>query len=277
MVATVDVGAVLLDAGKRLLTGALTGFTAIGPVKFRIGDTAGFTPDKTDTDIRGNLVFEGLSGLTQTRRIADDTVRYTLVITEEFGPFDIGNIVLFCSHADAEAEPMVSVVLPFKVRKNAGNVDLGDSLDVPTPGNRFVINITIQHSVEGSNVTVNVTDPQFSSLPFYATRYDIPAYQLNPWNQFVVHNDDRIGTPTLVTKRSDGSYWGIPFWQNFRSSKFGIFDGGVAGDGRAADNFGYAWGNFYLTIDSLYDGALGGSNYNDPPSSYVGVVGGAAY
>lgn len=277
MVDTVDVGAVLLDSGKRLITGALTGFTAIGPVKFRVGDLAGFTPDKTDTDIRGTLVFEGLAGLTQVRRIADDTVRYTLVITEQHGPFDMGNVVLFCSHADAEPSPMVSVVFPFKVRKNAGNVDLGDSLDVPTPGNRFTINITIKHSVEGEVVTVNVTDPQFSSLPFYATRYDIPAYALNPWGQFVVHNDDRIGTPTLVTKRSDGSYWGVPFWQNFRSPKFGIIDGGVAGDGRAADNLGYAWGNFYLTPEDLYDSALGGSGYTANPSSYVGVVGGASY
>lgn len=273
-----DVSAILLQSGKKLITGALTGFTAIGPVKFRVGSLAGFEPDKLDTDIRGPLVFEGLAGLIQARQTADDTVRYTLTITEKFGPFDIGNIVLFASLGDGVEKALVSVVLPFSVKKYPADPDLGTTQPFPVPGSRFIVNITIKHSIDGDAVSVVVVPPEFSSLAYFDTEMTVPPSLVNPYSQFVIHNDSRTNTPTLGSKRADGSYWGIPFWQNLRSPKYGVIDGGRTGDGHKAEQGSFAWGYFYLTPDFDLSGQLGGTGYNqDNDLGYVDIVGGSPY
>lgn len=273
-----DVLATLLDSGKFLLTGALTGFTALAPVKFRVGDLAGFTPDKGDSDIRGSLVFEGLSGLIQARQTAVDTVRYTLTITEAFGPFDIGNIVLFASLGDGVAKPFVSVVSPIRIKKKRSDPDVGATQPYPTPGSRFTINITIRHSIEGDDIVVEVVNPEFSSLPYFDTELNIPSSLVNPWSQFVIHNDTRVNTPVLASKRADGSYWGIPFWQNLRDPKFGTIDGGTVGDAHRLDQGSFLWGYYYLTPNDLLTGLVGGTGYiQDNALGYVDIVGGQAY
>lgn len=272
-----DVKAILLNNGKRLLTGALTGFSAITPAKFRIGERAGFEPENTAVDVQGALVFEGLAGLMQVRRIADDTVRYTMMITENYGPFNIGNLVLYCAGADGVEQAMVHVVLPFTVRKELATPDLANPTPYPTPGSRFTINVTIRHSLEGDDIVVEVVNPEYSALPYYPTEQEIPASAINPWPQFVIHADTRIQTPTLVAKRSDGSYWGVPFWQNLRSPKFGVIDGGMVGDGHLGEFGSFLWGYYYLTPNSQLNGQVGGAGYITDLSGYMATVGGMEY
>lgn len=275
---TADVKGLLLNDGKRLITGVLTGFSPIGPVKFRVGSTAGFTPNPNAVNVTGPLVFEGLTGLIQTRRIADDTVRYTMTIPESYGPFMIGNIVLYCAHVDNAPQALVQVILPFQVKKEKSNPDLANASPFPTPGNRFTINVTIRHSIESEEVTVEVINPEYSQLAYFDTQLEVPAPPLNPWGQFVVHRDTRMETPTLITKRSDGTYWGVPFWQNFRSPKFGVIDGGNTGDNHLGEPGSFLWGYFYLTPNSVLKGQIGGAGYiQDNNLGFTGTVGGESY
>ena len=273
-----DVRAVVLNEGKTLVSGALAGFFAYGPTRFRVGTAAGFEPSSGDTDVRGRVVFTGLSGLIQRRKIAEDTVRYTLTITEKYGPFDIGNIVLFASAGDGPEKALISVVLPFTVKKEPSDPNLTASNPYPIPGSRFIVNITVKHTLDGGEAIVEIKNPNFSSLPYFDTEFSVPPALTNPYQQFTVHNDTRIDTPTLVTKRIDGSYWGIPFWQNYRSPKYGVIDGGVDGDDYTTEQGNFAWGYFYLTPDEVLDGQLGGSGYvQDNTLGYATVVGGASY
>lgn len=273
-----DVKAVLLNSGKNLITGNLTGFTALGPTEFRIGNQAGFVPLKTETGPRGAMVFAGKSGLIQSRRLAEDTVRYTMTITEKYGPFDIGNIVMYASHADGMQRALFMVVLPFKVAKKVADPDAGSANPFPTPGSRFTINVTIKHSIEADDIIVEVIDPQFSSLPYFDTQFSVPPSITNPYATFVIHNDTRVNTPVLATKRGTGDYWGIPFFQNLRSPKFGVIDGGEMGDDHKEDQGSFAWGYFYLTPNDLLDGKIGGTGYiQDNDLGYVDVVGGVPY
>lgn len=273
-----DVESILLTAGKPLATGALAGFSAFGPTKFRVGAAANFAPNAAATDIRGSLVFEGKSGLMQTRMVAADTVRYTLTIPENYGPFDIGNVVMYASAADGKELPVVHVILPFAVSKMNANVDLDSASPYPIPGSRFVINITIKHSMESEIVKVQVISPNFSSLPTFDTQMNLPPSAVNPWQQAVIQNDTRLNTPTLISKAADGDYWGIPFWQNLRSPKYGVISGGSVGDGHKEDNSHYLFGYYYLTLNSDLAGILGGTGYKqDNDLGFVGVVGGVPY
>lgn len=278
--ATADVDAILLNDGKRLITGVFTGFTPMAPIKFRVGNAAGFATNPNAINISGSTVFEGGAALIQVRRIYDDTVRYTLIIPESVGPMEIGNIILYAAHADNVDAPnaLVQVVLPFRVKKEVSSPDLGNPNPFPSPGNRFVINITIRHSIEGDDVVVTVLNPEYSSLPSFPTQLDVPAAAINPWNQFVINLDDRTKTPTLVHKRSDGQYWGVPFWQNLRDPKFGVIDGGNTGDQHLPGNGSFLWGYFYTTPNNVLKGQIGGSGYiQDNNLGYVGTIGGLSY
>lgn len=272
-----DTKAVLLNVGKRLITGALTGFSPIGPHSFRVGDSAGYEPSPNDTEIDGDEVFIGFAGLMQARRIAEDTVRYTLTIPESKGPFSIGNIVMYGTHYDNEPTPFIKVVLPFKVVKRVSNPDLSNPNPFPEPGNRFVVNITLKHSIAETTVNVTVTPQTFAGLPYYDTSLSVPPPLLNPYNQYVIHNHFNTNSPTIVVKAADGQSWGIAYMQNVRSPKFGIIDGGNGGDNHLASNYAYAWGQFYLTPNEYYSGQVGGSSYTDPNDSFMGTVGGLPY
>lgn len=267
----------LLNEGKRLITGALTGFTPIGPSYFKIGNTAGFTANKEHTDITGTLVYTGLSGLIQSRRIRDDTVRYTMTIPEDAGPFDIGNIMLWMSHADNTPAPVASIVLPSLVAKLPGAINLENSTPFPTPGTRFVIALTIKHTVDELDAEVEIIVPEFSSLAFYASENDVPPPLDNPWLQFVVMQDSRTDRPALVSKKDSNSYWGIPFFTNLRHPYFGVLDGGQVGDGRKGSTHGWIWGRYFTTLTADYDGQIGGSNFANPGSGYMGTVGGLGF
>lgn len=273
-----DVKAILLNSGKRLITGSLTGFSAIGPTRFKVGDVAALDLDADDTTVNGSVVFEGLSGLIQARRIADDTVRYTMVIPESYGPFKIGNVVMWASHSTGEEFPLVKVMLPFTVTKIVSDPDVGSQQPMPVPGNRFTINVTIKHSIDSDSVTVEVINPDFASLAFFDNETNVPPPAMNPFFNFVVNYDTRTGTPALVSQKGDGTQWGIPFWKNLRDPKFAVIDGGVTGDGRKNDEASFLWGYFYTTPNELLNGTIGGSGYiQDDQYGYVENVGGMAY
>lgn len=270
-----DVKAVLLQTGKNLFSAALSGVSLVTPHSFKIGDMAGFTPDSADTAPRGNNVFSAGIGLIQFRQIAADTVRYTMTLPESVGPFDVGNVVMYGTLVDNSPVPLVSVVLPFKYNKviATGSSNQGG---VPTPGSRFVINVTIKHSLDSQLVSVTITTPLFSSLGFFEDQFTIPASSGNPWNQFVIHNDTRLDTPSLIMKRTDGAYFGIPFWKRANDPKFNVFSGGVIGDNYKSD-IPVFFGNYYLTPEDKYRGDIGGGSYTQDDNQFAGDVGGATY
>lgn len=270
-----DVKASLLNSGKKLISASLTGVSLVTPHSFKIGDLAAFEPDAADVNPRGSIVFTAGIGLIQFRQVADDTVRYTMTLPESVGPFDVGNIVLYGTLVNNTPTPLVSVVLPFKYKKivSEGSSNFGG---IPKPGSRFVINITIKHNVESSQVSVTVETPTFSSLAFFQNNYDIPVASGNPFKQFVIHEDTRVGTPSLVMKRNDGSYHAIPFWKRLNDANFNVFSGGVVGDGYKPD-IPELFGNYYLTPEDKYKGSIGGGLYTQDQNQFAGDVGGADY
>lgn len=272
-----DVKGILLNAGKDLITSSMTGFSLFAPFKYEIGNAYGFDPNATDTTARGTIVHTGNALEVQSRRMSEDTARYTITIPESAGPFSIGNIVLYCTMWNATPIPMFSVVLPFLYEKAVSNSIVSNNVQYPTPGNRFIVNITIKHSVEATGVTVNIQTPTFSSLPFYADDTTYPPPGLNPWTTFVLHYDSRTNMPSLVTTRADGTQWGIPSWQNIRNPKFGVADGGQMGDGYAPTGLSYLWGQRYSTPPSSYRGKIGGSSYAFPAGNFIGNLGGSDY
>lgn len=275
-----DVKAVILTPGKALLTQALTGYKLFYPSRFDVAPNIGFIPSEGANIPNGPVVFSGNKNLIQARQMAVDTARFTLVIPEGEGPFQIGNIMMYAENDAGTVVPFAYIVLPFQYTKDISDPNLSNvpqNANVPIPGNRFVCNITIKHSITATSMSISIVTPTFSSLAFFDSMDRVPPPVLNPWTTFVSHDDERTNTPALLTRRNDDTYWGIPFWQNYRDPAFGTIDGGIIGDGYKARPEGYAWGNSYLTPNSKYSGTIGGSSYGTPNSDYNSTVGGLPY
>lgn len=272
-----DIKAKFVEKGKRLITGALTGFSVMSIHSFQIGTDFGFEPSETDEVARGTVVFTGYSGLTQSKAITDDTVRHTILLPESIGPFPMGNLVLFGSHLDGTAIPFLSISLPFTVQKIRSDPNFNDTLAAPVPGSRFVIHVDIKHSIFGPVPSVTVVTAEYANLAFFDTEGKVPPPSLNPYSQFVVNYDTRTKSPAVVSKRSDGTYWGIAMFQNYRDPKFGILDGGVKGDEYSPTQYGFISGYFYTTPDSEYSATVGGAGYDNGSSNEDQMVGGLPY
>lgn len=273
-----DIKAVFLDSGKRLVTGALAGFSIFSIHSFKIGDSFGFEPNKEDLQPTGTVVFTGFNGLTQTKATAEDTVRYTIIVPEHAGPFMMGNMVIYGAHLDGVEIPFLSVVFPFSIQKIKSEPPVAGVITPPTPGSRFSINIDIKHSLEEiEEVTVNVVSPEYASLPFYANETQVPAPELNPWSQFIVSYDSRTKSPVLVTRDSTGVYWALPMQSNFKDPKLGIMDGGIQGDGLGPSPYDILSGHWYATPDDDYAGSIGGLTYTDSVSNEDLSLGGIPY
>lgn len=272
-----DIKAKFVAKGKRLVTGALTGFSVMSIHSFQIGTEFGFEPSETDEVARGDVVFTGYAGLTQSKAIADDTVRHTILLPESIGPFSMGNLVVFGTHLDGTEIPFLSISLPFAVQKIRSDPSLNETLASPVPGSRFVIHVDIKHSIFGPVPSVTVVTAEYANLSFFDTEGSVPPPSLNPYSQFVVNYDTRTKSPAMVSKRSDGTYWGIAMFQNYRDPKFGILDGGIQGDSYSPTQYDFISGYLYTTPDSEYSATVGGSDYTDGISNDGQIVGGLPY
>lgn len=276
MADTPNVKGIILTKGKRLITSSMTGFSLFAPSKYEIGDGYGFDPDENDTGVRGTLVYTGSDLDVQARQLADDTACYTISVPEGVGPFNVGNIMLYGTMWNNEPVPLFSIVLPFQYYK-----DISDSTysvgsgHLPVPGNRLIINITIKHSLETEQITVNILTATFSSLPFYPDENNYPPPGLNPWTAFVIHRDSRVGTPALVVTDSNHTSWGVPCWQNIRDPSFGMLIGGFTGDDYTPDQRTFLFGQFFDTPDEVFRGTIGGTAFTTASGHFVGNLGGS--
>ena len=272
--------AVILDAGLPLVNGTLTGYSRFAAHSFKLGSGAGYEPLKSDTQVNGTLVYTGAASLITTRVINSNTVRYTLTIPEDAGPFNFGSIVLFANAFDGIPLPFLEAALPFTIPKIAADPNISNATPFPLPGTRMVISFFVSHNTvtDSTDVQVTVQAPSISNLPFYDDETVLPPPSAQPWNQFVLHNHTLAGAPALVTKRADNTYWGLPLYQNVQSPRFGIIDGGVSGDGYQTDQRGYVWGHFYTTPNNAYKGVIGGMGYVTANlTSEPAVIGGQGY
>lgn len=274
-----EIKAVISTPGKLLLTQALTGYKLFRPAAFHIGSVIGFDPSPTADEVAGPVVFRGDRLDIQARAMAADTARYVLTVAEGEGPFEIGNIMMFAENDDQTMIPFAFIVLPFVYQKTVADPNIPSVADsaVPIPGNRFVCNITIKHSIDATLMQVEVITPTFSSLASFRDLSVLPAPLLNQWDTFIIHDHEKTNSPSLATKRDDDTYWGVPFWQKLYHPDFGVIDGGRDGDGYKSDQSIYATGNTYLTPESKFRGRVGGGTYTTPDTDFLGTVGGIPY
>lgn len=264
----------ILDSGKTIISQAMIGIDTALPHSFQIGDAFGFAPLASDTSITGSLVFTGAGDLVQVSVLAPDTVRYVCNIPESYGPFNVGNLVLYMTDNDGLVLPFFEVVLPVPVRKiQSSSAQSQEGYDVP--GTRLAISIQIKHSEETTIAQVDVITPTYSSFPTFYQEVDVPLGIALTYQQFVVSYDTRTKGPVMYTVDADGVRWGQPFTHQLEDPNFGHVDGGFDGEGYGMEPDDIVWGYYYLTPQSAFTNTnIGDALYKSP---FMRNIGGATY
>ncbi|QIG74785.1 hypothetical protein EVC12_150 [Rhizobium phage RHph_I42] len=266
---------IILDAGRIILSDALVGEGPHYASGFRLGDTAGFIPDRTDTGPRGTIVYTGKTMDIAVTRIAVDTVRFVCSVTEMAGPFPVGNCVLYFGDSNGEDVPLVSVAFPYQIIKTPSN-DQVTTDGYTLPGSRFAVAITVKITDDIEDVEVVVLPPDYSSLPSFATEDDVPPGNALTFKQAVISFDTRVKTPVLMTVDHNNVRWVQPFYQQMRDPRFGQLDGGVDGEGFGGEAEEIVFGMWYTTHDEDFTvNPVGGATYDDGPN--IQTIGGATY
>ena len=265
----------ILTAGKIVLSNALLGISPAKVHSFGCGDLFGFTPDSNDVAPRGNIVFQADAAAISTSRLAEDTVRHVCSITEQHGPFTVGNIVLYLQDDKGNILPFISVVLPVPIQKLNSNPIVTPS-GYEVPGTRLTFNVELKHSDEVTIATVTVVTPTYSFLPSYETEATVPIGAALNYKNFVISHHTVVKRPVLGTVDGNSIRWGIPFTQQINDPDFGHLDGGD--DSQPHNYYDGAeliFGNFYTTPETNYTYPVyGGGGYTD---NIVAVLGGATY
>lgn len=264
----------IVNSGKTIISRTLLGVADIYPVGFRVGDEAGFSPDENDTDIRGNLVYEGGAENIQVNQIAEDTIRYVCTISEVFGPFNVGNLMLYLDDGTNSPLPFVQVALPVIVRKTQASPSFTLE-EYNVPGARLAISIEIKHSQEAEILSVNIVTPNYSQLPTFGTEAEVPLGAALTFKQFVVSYDSRTKGPVLFTVDANNVRWGMPFSHQLTDPNFGHLDGGVDGEDYGGEPDEILSGYYYLTPSAAFSPYnLGEALYTD---TYGRTLGNATY
>jgi len=159
--------------------------------KFQIGSAYGYTPQKTDTSINGDLLFEG-APLTY-KYVGDNTLDIVCRLPVDAGPFQFGEVALFLTGGvmfakAAFADPQI------KYSSLGTNV-----LSTYT----FNCLLKLDQSVAVFKINTNCLPPDIWEVDLWSDVYpsgisanpDIPA--------ILVREPDVYGNSTLITKASD--------------------------------------------------------------------------
>lgn len=268
----------MLNTGKQLFSTALAGISVVNATYFSVGDSANFTGDPTLVAPLGANVFSGSADLISVTLIAPDTVRYTMTMPEDVGPFQVGNIMLYGSLPNNILTPLLHVVFPFKYDKTTSATTTLLPNGLPTPGSRLVINVSVRHVFDSDNFEVYVEFPDFANLPSFDSETSIPSGEINPWNAFLINRSVNTGSPVFGARNLlDNTQWGMPLWNRLTDPQFNVITGGVSGDGYIPDRLDYVSGGHYLTNEINFKGFAGGSTYTTAEEDFFDSVGGAPY
>lgn len=247
---------ILLESGERLLAKAIAEGRKIKITQVRLGSSAGFVPVTTGNNVTPSVSFTGGSTYIVPSVINNDTVRYTVILPEHVGTFDVGNVMLFADD-NGELVPFLWAVADTAVKKYAradGNL-----------GTRLVFAMKLKFMNISENVDLIVQSPTYSSLASYDTNLVIPNPSSATYQQFFIQNHSKLQTPVFVARRAqDNGYFGFPFMQRTDDPNFGVLDGGVLGDGYAPYLGRIYWGNYYITPEVEYTERLEGGQYANP-------------
>jgi hypothetical protein len=265
----------ILTAGKTAISNALLGVSPAKPHSFKCGDEFGFTPVTTDISPRGLLTFTGQATAIAATRLSADTVRYVCSISEQWGPFQVGNLILYMLDDAGAIQPFISVVLPVPVQK-VQSAPITTVSGYQVPGSRLAFNIELKHSEEVEILSINIITPNYSSLPTFETEATIPPGAALTFKNFVVSHHTVIKKPVLGTVDGNAIRWGIPFYNQINDPGFGQLDGGDDTlPHHYYDGVEIISGNLYITPESSYTyPSYGGGLYTD---TLYFTLGGARY
>lgn len=244
----------LLDAGKNALALALASGGKLRVTEFRVGRAANFAPTGVGANVTPNVAFTGDASMINTGVVNSDQIRYVVTIPEQYGPFDVGNIMLFLDDGKGGKVPFLWGVnaVPIPKYKN----------DPPRSiGNRATFTLTAKYTNISEAVNLQVVAPQYSSVINYPDEEGLAPASMTGFNQAIIQNHTSIGRPLLAIRREvDNAWFMTSLTQRLDDPNFGQIDGGEIGDGYLPYQGEFSAGGFYRTPTPSFNEYLDGGD-----------------
>lgn len=158
---------------------------------FKIGSAYGYTPTRADTDINGELLYQG-APLTY-KYVGDNTLDIVCRLPAEAGPFQFGEVALFLSGGAMFAKAAFAD-LQIKYSSLGTNV-----LSTYT----FNCLLRLDQAVAVFKINTNCLPPDIWEVDKWSDVYP-PALSANPdIPSILVHEPDANGNASLITRSTD--------------------------------------------------------------------------
>jgi Peptidase_G2, IMC autoproteolytic cleavage domain/Phage tail-collar fibre protein len=201
---SLTLNSVLTNAGITKIDTNFANATTFAISYFKIGDAFNFTPVASDTNIHGSLVYTGTAASILFDTVSSNQITIKVILEENVGPFQIGNIGLYSSD-----NVLIALgALNQQVSKDPNGVGI--------VGNRYIFNFPISHANVGSTVNFSLISGNFASFPAVNLIADLPNPLTAPYTGYVVKADPNYPKPFTALRQEfpigSGTFiWGFDY------------------------------------------------------------------
>lgn len=180
---------IITDVGLAKLALASSTGVPIQITNFKIGSTAGFTPDPTSIGVLSEVFVGDLSYMTVTID-GNNQVTFRITLGHNVGAFSVGNIGLFTADGDMFAYAVEDNAQPKTVTL------------LPTVGNDITIAIPIKYTRASELLDVTIIPQDFSSMPWVSNETNLPDANISGYENYIIRQKDEFNHSSLSVR-----YW----------------------------------------------------------------------
>lgn len=204
---------VITDLGTQAILAAIVSGTTVSVNAYKVADEYNFTPLKSDTTVKGNIVWTSesttYSGETapalQITRVGDNAIQITMRIPNDCGTFVIGNYGFFTS----SGELFALTALENPITKYYD--------ETSQSGREVVQSIEIAFNMAGDTVEMTVNHEYYNDIPVYSTIDALPDFYAGGNNLALIQEYYRVDSvrpvPTFFYKDYNQNEW-VPLITN---------------------------------------------------------------
>lgn len=191
---------------------------------FKVGGTAGITPNSNASNPTGLLTYTGIPSQIKYTLVSQHEIVFVVYLDHQIGDFNIGNVMLFLEPATVGGAP-----IPFLWMSLSNITNKNDSnLDAYVIGNRVMIHATVWFPYLVSAFDLTQHEELVVRLESWATEKAIPSVDTAEFSQLVIGTHTAYDATTLVVKDNErGLWWGSAFSQYIDDPKIGNISGGI--------------------------------------------------
>jgi hypothetical protein len=256
----------ILKSGENRLTDLLSKNLKTKINSFRIGSSAGLTPNSDATQVSGSMVYQGTPDQITYYKVSPSEIVLKLILDHDVGDFNIGNVLIFLDPATTNGPPIpfLWAVLPSASPKNDSN------FAAYVVGNRVVILIALWFPYIQNILDMAQHKEEYAQFKEYGDENLVPSVDIEEYDQVSISSHSQYNSMSVLVKDNKYSkWWGLAFTQFVDDPGLNRLEGGIIGQEYGSfSGIKYYDGKHFIINNNSFPKTDGGNNWigpNEPP------------